>query len=424
MTISFSNDSNDNISLIYVKIKKEMNKHSTATVKFYLLDWDKLGDINDLLKSNIDIVQENSLIFVGTIIDITSEFFIDKIVVEIKLNSLSFNFDKELKKRIFQSTDKKWVDIFDKIKDDKNDIEINDSGLKNKEQKSLVVQYNITDFEFLLNSVKALGFNVFIDDCNKLKATFIIGYTADSSSIEIDKEDIYDLKISKKIDCDVVKFTCVTYVALGSQISYDGFIYTVTKLTAIQDVDIIYYKYKLVKCNQEKFDCVDCVDCVDYVDTNFYDLGRCEVKNRNDSENLGRLQVEFLDYEDSLTNNRVWINYIPNLTEKDVGVLYFPDKGEIVKTLCNNNIPYIVGCIREKEINNDYANTDDRIIKSRDKIIGITQDKIQIDVDKTKIILENDNISIETDKLQEKCSDEILLDSNNIKAQTNKFDIS
>lgn len=416
MNISFNNDIIDNISLIYIKIKKEMNKHSTATIKFYLNDWNKLSDINKLLDTNINIENDSLLIFVGTAVGVTSEFDIDRIIVKVKLNSLSFNFDTELKKRIFQSTDKKWSDIFDKIKDSKNSIEITDTSLKNQEEKTLVVQDNITDFKFLLNSVIALGFNIFIDDCDKSKAIFCVGNTADSTTKNIEKEDVFDLKMSKKTDCDVVKFTCSTYAKLGSQISYDGFTYTVIRLTAVQEIDITCYKYKLVKFNNK--------EKTDYIDNNFYDLGRCKVKSRKDDENLGRLQVEFLDYEDSLTNKRAWISYLPNLTEKDVGVLYFPDDDEIVKTLCNNNTPYITGCIREQKINDDYGNTDDRTIKLRDKIIAISQDKIQIDVDKTKIVLENDNMSIETNKIQAKGTNEILLESNNIKAKTQKFDIS
>lgn len=159
----------------------------------------------------------------------------------------------------------------------------------------------------------------------------------------------------------------------------------------------------------------------------FY-VGLAKVVKNEDPENLGRIQAEFLDFEDSLPSDRTWITYLCTFTEDSGGVIFIPDAGETIHVFVENGICYADGCVRKTAINDQLQNIKNRTICVRNKLFKFSDEQIEltgfgynIEVNEKGLYVSGETIKIdaEEDKVRVRCGDSrITMDKNSIDFQS------
>ncbi len=397
------------VKVFNVVVEKHINTHSYAQIHLMLYNWSDDSKYQAMMGDCVGIEDKENVFMWGTITKIETEYNFNNIFIIIYLTSLSLASDIDLHRRVFQSTDKKWSDIFSKIKTDKVVVEVEQGSFKDVVYEDIVVQSNQTDFDFVLQTAKKLGYYVFIKDTNKDNSKLVVAKFLNQSTVKIDEEDktIVLLKKIQDGDMEHVHITLKKYIKIGNKVQILGHVYTAVKVVIEEKDDlIIKYSYILSRMLEEKEQ--------EYFDNNVYNLGNCKVVSRDDKDNLGRLQVDFLDYEDVLSAEKKWISYLPNLTEKDVGVLFYPDEGEIVKVVSQDKQVFAIGCVRENAINDTFADTKNRTIKLREKLIVFSDDMINVEVDKSKIEIKKEQIVLLTEDIESTANKKIVQQSNDI----------
>lgn len=380
---------NKNLIIEKIKIKKNVNSHSTAKIRIRIPQENDAKNLESIIGSEVTIQNDTNILMRGCVSFVQIDYDYPSIFATVKLVSLTKKFDDKIQKRVFQSTDKKFADVFDKISSSDVNIDITEPNLKSKEYEGLIVQSNVTDFNFLIKVAKKLGYYVFINDTNS-KPLLSVGNYVLKSSTELKEENMQKVSFSKDEFDQSLKIKSNLYYEIGTQMKVLSSTYTIIsmKIVVFDRQFSYHYTYNKDVKSKEK----------DYCDTNFYNLGNCKVVSRDDDDKLGRIQVEFSDFEDSLSNKRAWINYLPNLTEGDVGVLTYPDKDEIVRVFSYDGNFFVVGCVREKEINKDFDDTQHRHIKFREKELTFTKDVLKLVSKDSKVEIDDDNLKIETNE--------------------------
>lgn len=437
-------DGLDDFFVSDICINKYVNKHSTANVKFFLATQDENNSLQSKLwtgseGAELSINNGSTVLFKGFVESVSVENLYNQFIIIVNLISYSVLFDDEKFKRVFQSTDKKFSDIFQSIASNSNNsnkanIGIIDDNLKNLEYKPIVVQEDKTNFKFIVKLAKKLGFNVFVNDTNsKSNISFSIGNKINISA-EVKSNKIVTISNLKYKDKEIYFIQLKTYHEIGSILKINNIDYIITAIQIILKNNFFYYNYEAYSTLQTK-------PKTEFSDMKFYNLGNCKIVDRDDEDKLGRLQVEFIDYEDCLKDKPAWISYIPNLTEGDVGVLTYPDKDEIVKVFAQNGDFFVAGCVRQTKINSDLDDTEHRVFKFRDKEIIFKNDLLKITSKDSTIEIDNENnLKIEfkdsikidtkdtefnsTDKIKITSKDTDLDSSDKIKVSTQNTEIN
>lgn len=388
----------------HLEIIKKVNEHSICKFEFLVLDND-FSNVENLpaLGTKVVVQGDKYIFFKGQLHDIVFRKAYHETRLFVTSISYSYKSDIDHYQRIFQSTDKTYNKISKKLINDGMVISWEDK-IGKKNIKNPIIEYNETEFSFLNRLARENGCFLFLDDTedDKVKAHVGISFMGNSKGEDIKHEDIYQFAVNNTVNgiyCDV---QLGRYCNLGYNYQIFGQIYCIHEVKILYNNDCTEYYYRCLKLGsmlpiKEK----------KYI-VNFYPLGKAKVINSKDPKKLGRVQVEFIGIEDMITSDkRFYIQYLTPLTEKDGGVMWIPDKDEIVEVFCQNNQLVALGCNRQIKINNKYQNEEDRNILVREKKLTINKEKIELLAfeDKEKLIIKNNDIEIENEKFLIKLTD-------------------
>lgn len=382
-----------------VNLKKAVNSHSTAEIKMISVS-DKPDELRRYIGTPITVEDNERVLMRGKIDGLTFDNAFSGTTAVFHAVSLSAEMDKTNHNRVYQDTKKKYSDVINSLSNDSYSFQISDNSEGGKNDETLIIQQNETDFNFAVRIAKKLELFVFVDDvsskCSMLLAKKIGGK---SSSVKGEEIIIQHYIIN---ECEErIIITSRNYYAFGSQIICNGFDYVIIGFG-------MNYKDGEEEFRYEALRTLKLVEKQNENGSVF--IGKAKVVDNDDPDRLGRLQVEFLEYEDKLHENRLWIPYIANMTESDHGVMFIPDKNEIVSIYYSNSGCYACGCIREAKFTDEMKDVSIRTILTRNSKVEISEKCVEINAFDFNIKVEKNNASIETEKAKVSMSgDETLI---------------
>ena len=398
-----------------VKLDKQVNSHSSCKIEM-LYTGDNISELQRYIGTEITVEDDARRLMRGRIESITVNQSFSNSTVVFYVYSFSMEADKITYNRAFQDTKKNYSDIISCLKNDRVSFQIIERSLADEKKESIVFQHNCTDFEFAKKIASSKNFYLFIDDTSQ-KSSISICRSISGAKKQISDEQIVILDYCVTRYEEQYRITTRDYFDFGSVVTLNGYDYVIIGFSLFYEDHVEAYQYVLSRNMEEpqiKFQNDTLI------------LGRCKIVNNDDPEHLGRIQVSFLEYEDSLPDNKLWIPYTNNMTEGDCGVAFVPDVEEFVSVYYCNSHCYASGCIRDKEFNSQLYDVSVRSVFTRNVKISISDENIDINAFDYKIQIDKDNAVVQRDKNKISISsNEILIrnDSSNILAENDVIKI-
>ncbi len=391
----------DNAGIIRkVKLVKRANSHSSCEIETLLN-----GNVNPGKYIGAQIVLENDerILMRGEVASVTVNRAFGQSTAVFCAYSLSAAVDREVKNRIYQDCEKSFSDILGMIRCESYNVKVIDKTAANEKIEAPVIQRNETDFEFAKRMALSKGLYLFVDDTSKKFSASICKKLADREKTISAKDVIYFETHITQYE-ERIKFKSREYFNVGSLLCCEGYDYLITEFVLNYKNQTENYQYEMVRT----------VKTAPRVRENdFVILGKAEVISGDDPERLGRIQVSFLEYEDNMPNNRMWIPYVNNLTEKDGGMLFIPDPGEIVNVYCCNSECYASGCVRQQQYNGSMSDISARTLLSRGARFDISEKRAGMDIFGYKIEAGENGLEIQKDKVRIIVNEKRILIKNN-----------
>jgi len=139
------------INLDY-RLLERNNKHTQLYLKCVVSDEEKDRCIEEIKTyDKIKVLDENSnYIFQGTAQDISLTKFGENYTINLRVESYTNQLDINLKKRTFQNLDMSYRDVVEEVLKDYPKADYLDKAMKDTKLEGMIVQFNETDWEFLL----------------------------------------------------------------------------------------------------------------------------------------------------------------------------------------------------------------------------------------------------------------------------------
>lgn len=436
------------------KLKKERASHSichfTASVKDETAD-KYLAMAGKTVTIRLD---NDKPIFSGIVQEISIERTYASTFLDVSLISLSSLIDQEDKIRIFQDPDKKYADILSATRLALKKCELRLAGrLKTMKYENVVVQNQETDFAFIRRLARYSDTNFWVNDINDDRCILCLDDTNGNNKENILTKD--DIRASKK------KRICQgrrqwysqwirvkKYIELGRivKIGKDMTKYLITSVIVkkVHEADEFFYEIEEIKKVDKIRNFKD--------EANFLEKTvkfKARVTNVKDPENMGRVQVEFIDKfvedMDKRADKRTWFDYRSPYCGKQGGIVFIPDVGDVVEVVFSNEECFVTSALRQEKLLEECRKVEDKYIGNNTKQrifwkekslelfsfenkIIMDENHIEFNVDKNKIIIDKDKILLQTpenqillnkDGILMKSEKDVDFQSKNIKIKSN-----
>lgn len=351
-----------------ISIEKECGKHAIMHINIIPNDLKNNSELFSFTKIGTDVEADidGTLIMCGKIRNIEGRNTYSGATVAVLIVSDSLDSDTIEISRVYQSPEKTYKEICKKISE-KATFEMKKSDISSKKIEDVIIQQNETDFQFANRIALENNTRLFVCSNERGNNQIIIDDSL-SKSFSLKENDIISAKITITDNNESVEFEYKEYIELGTKVNYNNQEYILVRLRAIYKDDNTRFYYRIERIIKTK-------EKAKYP-INLLSLGRAKVTDNKDKDNLGRIQVEFTELEDSINDKKIWIQYINAFTATDGGIFFVPDKDEIVEVIMQNNKCFAYGCIREKAVADKINNTDNKSLKIYDKTYVIEKDKI------------------------------------------------
>lgn len=417
----------DGVFLEDFSLVKKSGAHSSLCLKLLVPDvqvQDQLGKVGEKIVAQA-LKDQNEPIFKGLVTQASLRKAYAANEIEIIAVSESIELDEESKKRLFQNPEKKLGEILASI--DLHGCSL-DLGARFKDAvcEAVICQNGETDFEFLRRMAALAGWPLWLDDMNIKLALVVAGCVSDKK-VEFESDLIHSL-------CRIREWKKPESVLLSSaQFVNPGFLATLPNDSTVWRVESVHgrlehgtdrYDYELRKYEEPeiKLDEPAWLPALKLT-------GR--VAAADDPENLGRVRVQFEDIEDETPDDKkLWIPYRPGWAGKNSGIVFIPDKDDLVEAFFINGQLYCASALREhalakecqkvadkaicnntgqrifwKEESLELLSAENRLYMDKEKIeltvgenlLRLDKDTILLQTPKTKVSLKGDALRLETE---------------------------
>ena len=322
-------------------------------------------------------VENGDFKFCGTVTEISVRRYFSSNSLDVKIKGDTIKYDNEPKYRIFQNENKTASDIL-------NCTSMSEAVCfleQDKNIKEIIVQHNETDWDFALRLAHYLNKHSYPGETVPLR--------------------------EKKSEC-----SCTTRKNLnfGGKVNINGKVFTVDE-----------YIYRLVK--EEYIKEYHLTEyCSDYINGTLpcYTL-TAKVKNNNDTDKKGRLQLEFMEpYEDTMKDQPCMIEMDSLWASKSNGLVMIPSVDDIVIVAINDKTARVTAVKRTEAFGEAYEDCNTKYILINKNIYALwNEEKLHIKFgDKIEIIVDEESISNINDKSLVRINEKgIYLDTGKTQAQ-------
>ncbi len=389
-----------------IKITKECGKHSKM---YFSVIPDDMCYISDMLSfaqigTEVEADLDGTLLMCGKIRAVSGEMTYAGAAVTVTAVSDSIESDTDVISRVFQSPEKDYKSIIEKL-GAKTYASIRDDKFASEKIEDAVVQYNETDFSFLNRLAREHNTKVFVLSNERGNNEIVIADDMGTTA-KLDNEKIISVSMRTTEYNELLLLEYSDYIEIGTKVKLDSSEYVVVYTESIQKDGLDRFFMRLEKITNQK-------GKIEYP-MSIMSLGKAKVSDNKDPDNLGRINVEFQEIEDPINDKKLWIPYINILTAGEGGVIFIPDNDETVEVIIQNGKCFAYGCVRETAISDDVSDTVKKSIKLFDRtlvcedkqtavqtenaLIQITEDETTVKNHDCNIALTKDDITLGNDK--------------------------
>ena len=261
--------------------------------------------------------------------------------------------------------------------------------MNNAKVNGFLIQHNETDYEFLKRLYNIRGVHLYVDDRKKNMCHLQIGVKRKIGKISLDSNNIRTCKRVLYEHYEEIELCSDKIFEVGAELEVFRNTYTIVSRIIESKYESLEITYKCVRENHKMENSYK---------ENAYSLGLAKVVDNVSEDNLGKIQVEFLDYDNEMCETKIWIDFLSPLTEKGGGIVTVPDVGEVVEVLMRNGECLAIGCVRKTELDEKIQDINKRYILSRQCCLTIDEQNVNIDVGKNKISVADELIEIANEK--------------------------
>ena len=342
-------------------------------------------------------VEDDFFSFEGHITEVSLSKDISGNRIEVSLIGKSYLYDEETHNRIFQNPQKTISDI---LSSSGSMSDIKYAGRQEKIINDIIIQDNSTDWEFIKHLAHVIGENVFCGDGILIAAE-------GNDKVELSEEECIDFKycIGRKgshLYCRINK-----NLSIGSVVSFNNKIFILDSKKYILEEGQYYFEYCMIEKDNNRRVAVHNEGLLEAV-----------VKNNNDPDKMGKLQLSFEseDMEDCMKDNAAWIEQVSFYSSKEYGAVFIPAVDDKVLVGIKNGKAYVLGSLRTAAFNetyqsykNKYMLLDDKVyveykdgsftITNKDNTVSLSDKQVSFKIgEKTQMIMESGKAIIQIDK--------------------------
>ncbi len=396
------------------------NEHSVCELDYLLEEDFSVKALENAVSSGCEICVSLSgeLVYTGRMESFHLSRSYQKTSVCIRAVSMSKELDERVEYRVYQNPDKTLSEIAGFISDEKNEV-LCVGAAANEKIEEIIVQHGETDFSFLRRISAEHGCVLFINTKNRSRCRVETGSASsisDGAEKAAEDDSVWEYSIDYCREGGIAEITTDQFYDVGSRLNVMNGRYTVVSRTIIQKWDDLEIRYRLAG---------NIASVLPQVTPRLsLNMGLGTITDNDSKDGRGRLQVDFMDYENVPGNRRTWIEYISPLTEESGGFVMIPDKGEKVEILYRNGRCAAVGCVREKELEEQLRDVGKRYLYIRncslvidDKSVLLTTGNNKCEINEEMIRLYNDkmNVLIKDDRCMVGCdSTKVVMDQSKV----------
>ncbi len=384
-------------------LRKKKNAHSVCTFTAGKGAWEPeddmfLGAIKVYDCQDTDTPPMDALLMTGILQSVQCIEGYSEDRISVSIISRSVMLERELHTRIFQSREKTYRDILEYIGTDREFQIIflkEDLGEIRIEQPLL--QMGETDMEFICRIASRLNTAVWFDDESDGIWQVRIGDQRGESFTELDLADLMALEREWFSDVERIRFRLARErvgsgrLDIGRQITLKGKTYTIEEMDIYKQGQEYRYEYAASR-QMEAWS-------AGQTGTRQHPAGHFTgtVTDNRDPENMGRVQVDFNreSVEDIADGGRLWIGVAAVYAGEKGGILFLPDKGDVVDVLWDGREFLVTGVRRAKAISEAYRNVDEkRIVDGRGRSICFGEKGLLIHAGTSAIQVRKDKVVV------------------------------
>ena len=295
-------------------------------------------------------------------------------------------------RRFFQKPDKTFGDVCKRIKLD-NGNPACDRKLKNLACPPFLMQSG-DNVSFLRLLAEMSGRKMWIQDNTKSSAGIKLSFCLDDAVLGLDRARLFELAIIRKNGQKALRLSSRDWLAPGSLVELEGiagtFLVESAKASINQCRDVfeaVLYEYS--ECTPEK------IIWPDKTTT----LLSATVQKNNDPDQLGRLQlaIDPEDAEDS--EQKSWLPQLTPYAGEKTGIFFMPDPQNRVALLVGNGKAWVIGAIRENNVEEEAVEPANKYIGNNFNQRMIWKEKsLELRSGERSIILDDEGIHLHSDK--------------------------
>lgn len=385
-------------------LRKQKNAHSVCTFTAGKGTCDVgdelfLGTINVYDCPDTDTPPMDALLMTGILQSVKCIEGYSEDRISVSIISRSVMLEKDIRTRIFQSREKTCRDIFEYMcRDQEFQIICLKEDLREIRLEQPFLQIGETDMEFLCRIASQMDASVWIDDESDGIWQVRIGDRRGAFAIELDAADLMVLERELCFDEERLYFRVVRQwdglrsLDIGRQVKIRGKRYTIEEVNI--DKQGQEYRYEYLASRR-----METGSFWQQTGTRRHPVGHFTgtVTDNRDPENRGRVQVDFnsQSVEDIADDDRLWICVAAVYAGDQGGILFIPDKGDLVDVLWDGREFLVTGVRRTKAISEAYRNVDEkRIVDGRGRSICFGEKGLLIRAGASAIQVRKDKVVV------------------------------
>lgn len=357
---------------------RELEKLEKKMIKAYLVD-ENSDDGEERIEKNV---------FLGNVSRIGMKLK-NSWYCDITAHSFSQLLDREPKRRIFQDQEKTLLEIIKAICKDYSGIVLKDQGADQISVPDPVVQYQETDWQFLVRITKKYGLDIAVDqdDATVNEGTLWVG-KIDRKAKEISE----DMLVEKMYSKEGITYKCIStdILEIGDRILFNNIEYGVIGCDFYLENNTLIRKYTFSSYTAREKRCPDLKGLM---------LKGKVTALEGEGTDKGQIQVKF-DLEEGEAQKPVWIDWAVSFCDDNTGLYNMPSIGEkvLVHVLDDDGTELVAASgLRSSFVDTELKVTD-KLFRVGNKQVLINDDRISVKNEHAAVLLENEKITIQTEK--------------------------